>query len=169
MVGSPPVETQYVALLVTSPVSDPDVWVDASTSWGVGLVIGGRWAACRLVDGWKHHDRDIGWAEAVALELAVKWLCSAGFSDAEIIIHGDNTGVMGAFDKGRSRNVSRNDTIRRIASYVIPANILIKPIYVASEMNIADPISCGILGLQSLRLECNFELPPELQPFLSHV
>jgi hypothetical protein len=82
---------------------DPDVWVDASTSWGIGLMVGLRWAAWQLCEGWKSHDHDIGWAEAVALELAVRWLCSAGFSDAEIVIHGDNTGVIGAFDKGCSQ------------------------------------------------------------------
>jgi len=29
---------------------DPDVWVDASTSWGIGLVVNGHWAAWRLLE-----------------------------------------------------------------------------------------------------------------------
>jgi len=37
----------------------------------VGLIVGHYWAAWHLQDGWKSDQRDIGWAESVALELAV--------------------------------------------------------------------------------------------------
>lgn len=55
-----------------------DLWVDASTDWGVGLSFGGRWNAWTLIDGWKGSGRDIGWLEAVAVELAILTLFNAG-------------------------------------------------------------------------------------------
>jgi len=30
-----------------------DIWVDVSTSWGIGLIIGPCWAAGKLLSGWK--------------------------------------------------------------------------------------------------------------------
>jgi len=58
---------------------DPDIWADASTSWGIGLVMGGQWTAWQLKDGWKAGGRDIGWAESIALKLAVLWWCMPVF------------------------------------------------------------------------------------------
>src|SRR5882724_12041923 len=81
---------------------DPDIWVDASTTWGIGIVIGDRWAAWQLSVSWKKDNRDIGWAEAIALELAVLWIIQQGYSDCEIKVRGDNTSVIGAFNKGCS-------------------------------------------------------------------
>ena len=148
---------------------DPDVWVDASSSWGIGLVVGKHWAAWYLREGWKTGDRDIGWAESVALELAVLWLVTQDFADCEVAIKGDNTGVIGAFNKGRLRNVSRNATIRRMAASLVPLNITVLPVYVASAVNRADPVSHGTLGPQEFRLGCSFKLPPELSQYLSYV
>ena len=83
---------------------DPDIWVDASTEWGIGIIIAGCWAAWHLVDGWKVDGRDISWAEAIALGLAILWFKQQKFGDTEII-RGDNTGVIGEFNKGRYRNL----------------------------------------------------------------
>ena len=97
--------------LTTRRTCDPDIWVDASTDWGIGIVVGGRWVAWKLCLGWKAEGRDIGWAEAIALELAVLWLEQENYTDAKILIQGDNTGVIGTFIRGRSRNILRNDLI----------------------------------------------------------
>ena len=50
---------------------DPDIWVDASSSWGISLVVGTHWATWHLMPGWKGEGCDIGWVEGVTLELAV--------------------------------------------------------------------------------------------------
>jgi len=154
--------------LLPRRIIDPNVWVDASTSWGIGVIIGERWSAWRLLDGWKADGRDIGWAEAIALEMAILWLIHKGYSDWKITIHGDNTGVIGAYEKGHSRNIPRNDSLRRISSCIIPNNIVIAPVYVKSAMNKADPISRGILGLPHLRFRDSIQLPVELIPFIAH-
>lgn len=69
------------------PVLDFGVWVDASTSWGIGIIIGGRWSAWRLVKGWDSVPGcDIGWAEGVALELAISYLVGMGHTGVEILL-----------------------------------------------------------------------------------
>jgi len=47
--------------------------VDALTSWGIGLYVGGRWAIWKTLCGWAKDGQDIGWAEAIAIELASGW------------------------------------------------------------------------------------------------
>ena len=65
--------------LIKLPHHDLDLWVDASMSWGIGLYVGDRWAAWCLVDGWNNRGWDIGWAEAMAIELAILWLTQCGW------------------------------------------------------------------------------------------
>jgi len=65
---------------------DPDMWVDASTNWGIGVVIGTLWASWKLKKGWNSGGRDIGWAKSIALELAVLMLVDWGFKDCLITI-----------------------------------------------------------------------------------
>ena len=79
-----------------------DIWVDASLSWGISLVVGEHWAAWHLLENWDREDRDIGLAESVALELAILWMVQQGLSDCDVTFRGDDTRVMGAFNKGHS-------------------------------------------------------------------
>jgi hypothetical protein len=146
---------------------DLDIWVDASTSFGVGLIVRDCWATWSLNPGWKSHGRDIGWAETIALELAVLYICASGYSDAEVVIHGDNKAVIDSFAKGRSRNEHRNHAIRHIATCIIPCNLTILPVYIPSATNRADPFSRGLLGPAGSCLPYSFALPPELVPVLS--
>src|SRR5882724_3394254 len=44
--------------LVELPNMDLDLWVDTSTSWGLGLCIGNKWAAWQLLEGWDQCGRD---------------------------------------------------------------------------------------------------------------
>ncbi|KZP01988.1 hypothetical protein FIBSPDRAFT_771393, partial [Athelia psychrophila] len=145
------------------------IWVDASTNWGIGIIVNGHWAAWKLLPGWKSDGRDIGWAESIAVELAVAWVVQQGLTDVEIIIHGDNTGVIDAYKKGRSRNVHRNASLQRILAALIPQNLTILPVYVESESNLADPISRGILGSVESCLDTIIPLCEDLKPYLVHV
>jgi len=92
-----------------------------------------------------------------------------GLHDLHILVHSDNQGVIGAFDKGRSRNYETNLSIRRSASVLSALNISLSLIYVQSKKNPADPISRGINGPAADCLLSTFALPEELRPFLSHV
>jgi len=82
------------------PPQDIDLWVDASTDWGIGITLGNRWNAWRTTNNWKCEGRDIGWLEAIAIELAVITLQVAGWRDRSVLIHSDNQGVIGAFKHG---------------------------------------------------------------------
>ena len=91
--------------LAPQPRIDPSLFVDASMSFGIGIVVGSRWNAWELRDSWKSINRDIGWVETIALELAVLWLVDVGFNNSNIVVHSDNTGVVSAFNNGQSCNL----------------------------------------------------------------
>ena len=148
---------------------DPGVWVDALMDWGIGVIIGNRWAAWKLKPSWKTDGRDIGWAESIALELSILWLLHDGHTDCDITMHGDNMGVIGAFFKGQSHSIPRNESLCCIASYLIPNNVQISPVYVTSTSNRANPISHSILGFPSLKMLESLQLPGELEPWLLYV
>jgi len=148
---------------------DPDIWVDASSSWGISIILGKIWYAWSLTPGWRAKGRDISWAESITLEMAMLILTNEEYHDCSVIVQGNNTGIIGAYDKGRSCNVPHNDSIHQITSSIIPNNITIIPIYVMSAMNRANPISHGILGPSNLCAPSPPALPPELAHFLRNV
>ena len=153
----------YRKLLPRGPCLDMGLFVDASTSWGIGIVIAGRWAAFRLDNTWKVEGRDICWLETVAVEILIYILEAMDVSNTTILIHSDNQGTIGSLGKGRSRNFYINLSIRR--AYVVLASRFITPelVYIPSESNPADPISRGELGSIESRITVSFSLPDELR------
>lgn len=141
------------------------IWVDASTSWGIGIMIDGRWSAWRWAPDWKSGWRDIGWAEMIAVELAALILDQLKIANGDLTIHSDNAGVVGAFNRGRSRNFEVNLSIRRTTVVNAATNVHLLLQYVNTKDNIADPISRGCLGRNCDRLPL-IQLPSELLPFL---
>ena len=97
------------------------------------------------------------------------WLATQNIHDAHACIYSDNTGVIGALLKGRSRNAARNDSIKQISHLLAPFNISLDPCYVASADNKSDHISHGELGPSNMHLQIAFSLPRDLQPFLDYV
>ena len=146
-----------------------DIYVDASTSWGIGLLWGGKWAAWRAVDGWKGPCRDIGWLEGVAVELIIYTLVEHNLHDCHVRVYSDNDGVIGAFDKGRSRNFEVNLSIRRASVLMASRNITLDLEYIETSKNPAYLISCGILGCENNRLPLDIKLLKELWGFFHHV
>ncbi|KAJ3510381.1 hypothetical protein NLJ89_g4706 [Agrocybe chaxingu] len=146
------------------PPRELGIYVDASTSWGIGIVLGDEWLAFKLKPGWKDPgNRDICWLETLAVELLAYLLEERGIQNCRPIIRSDNQGTIGAFAKGRSSNFWINFSIRR-AHLVFSFNSL-SPflIYVASEANLADPISRREEGLPGNRIISKFKLPDELK------
>ena len=135
---------------------DLDVWVDASTKWGIALVVAGR----QLQPGWKADRRDIGWAESAAIEMATLYLASCDFTHR---VHSDNQGAIGQYSKGRSRNSQSNQCIRR--STIVGA-FDVTPVYVPSADNLADAPSRGNSLYESTRLPHSFDIPPKLAAWL---
>ena len=138
-------------------------------SWGIGLVFKGHWAAWRLSDGWRTSEHDISCVEMIATELVLLWVLAAGIHDVKVVIHGDNMGVLGALNKGRSRNAASNLSICWMALAMALANILVDPVYVTLEMNLEDACSRGELGSVEMHLLLLFSLPKALTPFIHDV
>ncbi len=61
-----------------------DISVDASTDWGIGVVVNGKWDAWSLRPGWKSEGRNIGWLEALAVEFLVYILEANDLRDVTI-------------------------------------------------------------------------------------
>ncbi|KAF7314413.1 hypothetical protein MKEN_00914100 [Mycena kentingensis (nom. inval.)] len=125
------------------PLQDLGIYVDASTSWGIGIILGSRWHAFRLKPDWKKPGRDICWLESLAIELAVLFLIQLRYSNLHVIIRSDNTGAIGAHSKGRSPNVDINLCTRR--TYALTSAHLIIPelVFVPTADNHADAPSRG--------------------------
>ena len=88
-----------------APTPHPsEIFIDTSTSWGIGFVMDGKWLAWELIPGWKTDDRDIGWAEMVAVELGLCATIAAGIHSPHLISRSDNTGVIGAMRVSMSHN-----------------------------------------------------------------
>ena len=152
-------------LIPRGPPLDIGIFVDASTSWGIGIIVEGRWLAFELAPAWKEPGKDICWLETLAVEFLVYILEVLGISNQRVLIHSDNQGTIGAMDKGRSGNCHINLSIRR--TYTVLSSLMLMPdfIYVPSIDNPADPLSRGELGPQESRLAFNLKLPAELRRF----
>jgi hypothetical protein len=87
-----------------SSVIDRHAFSDASSGFGIGIVVGNKWRAWHLLLGWKTDGRDIGWAEAVGFELLACALAATSRPGQYFRIFGDNKGVVEGWWKGRSRN-----------------------------------------------------------------
>jgi len=157
------------SLVPREDARDLDISVDASKSWGVGVVIDDKWDAWCWRGPWHFQGRNIGWAEAVAVELVVRILLARGLVNTVVLIHGDNQGVIGSFGRGRGRNLHVNLSIRRTDTIAASSNMVYLLKYVESDHNKADPISRGELGPRKDQITDYVELPEELTPFLDHV
>lgn len=153
-------------LLPPGPLFDKKIFVDASTSWGIGIMVHQNWMAFQLAENWKHPGGDIGWLETIAVELIAYVMDAWDVSNTRIVIHSGNQGTIGAMGKGRSPNFLINLAIRQAYSVFTPRSIIPSFTYITSEDNPADPLSSGILGPNELRLSAQFHLPKDLSAFL---
>lgn len=141
--------------------TDVSIMVDASTVWGIGLVLNGRWLAWELKEGWKSDGRDIGWGEMVAVLLAVRSL-QASHLTGHILLQSDNQGVVGALAAGVSRGKQQNDVLQHIVDAMHDTDIFLTIEYVNTKDNIADAPSRGNFPPRSQLLAH----PPRIPYFL---
>jgi hypothetical protein len=159
----------FCELFICGPIQDLGLFVDASTSWGIGIVVGGEWAAFKLHEGWKIPGQDICWLKTVPVEMLVYILEAKGIKNATLLIHSNNQGTIGSLDKGRSQNFHINLSIH--CTYLVLALLFITPhlVYITSEANPADPISRGKLGITDMHISTSFSLPDELRQLFVNV
>lgn len=145
-----------------------DLFVDASTLWGIGLVLDDKWLAWPLKVGWKSDGRDIGWAEMVAVDLAVKTLIKASYTNCHIILKSDNTGVVGALTAGCSRSIQQNFILRHIVDFFQAHNIWLTIQWVSTGSNKADGPSRGVFPPKSLLFPFPPPVPAYLKDYVCH-
>ncbi|ESK89149.1 tyrosine recombinase [Moniliophthora roreri MCA 2997] len=96
----------YCQLQPLPHVVDLGVYVDASTDWGISIVIGQEWAAFQLIPDWKSQlpDWDICWLETIVVEFTLLFLIAKGYSNTRLLVRSDNQGTIGTFIKAHSTN-----------------------------------------------------------------
>ncbi|CAD6933725.1 unnamed protein product [Tilletia laevis] len=125
---------------------DINLFVDASSDWGVGIWWDGHSASYRLHPDWRSRGdgRDIQFAEALAIEVGLLHVLSTGFRSAALVVYTDNTGVQFGVPRGRMRNAAATSVIDRIHALQVDRDVVIHTRRVASADNPADGPSRGI-------------------------
>ena len=162
--------------LASSQPIDLQWWGDASTSFGVGVIIGSHWAIWKWAPGFRvgpHQDFDIGWAEAVAVELGLRLAVDLGLFTSTsqcgctFLVHSDNAGIVSVTNKGRSRSQETNKILKHV--YLLQAQhcIRLKAVHVMSQDNISDALSHGAVNefftsFPSINIRASVPLPSHL-------
>ena len=148
--------------------SSVEFWVDASSSWGIGVILDNEWDSWKLSRGWDTNGRNIGWAEIVAIELGLLFAIHKGYADTHFLIKSDNQGVIHAIEGGKSRSPEQNIVLQRITLLLSHHKFWISSLYVPSLNNLADPPSRGLPAFNRSRASSTFQIPHSLHPFLVH-
>jgi hypothetical protein len=148
------------------PLSSELFFVDASMTWGIGLILDSKWLTWELKEGWKSDGRDIGWAEMVAVELAVRTLITVKYTNCHVIIHSDNMGVTGALTAGRSRGTRQNAILHEIIKLIQENNIWVSAVWISTQSNPADRPSRGLFLNCSSLYAFPPKIPFHLQPYV---
>lgn len=145
------------------------VFVDASTSWGIGIVVNSSWSAFRFLPQAFTDGRNIGWAEMLAVELCVVTLTHLYPPNSHIIIHSDNQGVLAAITNQYSRGLHANQSLQRMSHSLLSHDLWITGKYIPSKQNQADSISRGILPVALSRITKAVSIPEPLTDLLVEV
>lgn len=147
---------------------------DAS-NLAIGLVINGCWATFPYSPLFKQRNRDIAWAEAVAVELLLLALDYFPCTSKRFTIFCDNQVVSEGWHNGRSRNKFVNQVFRRIYTHNKQRGISLRIQYIPSEQNLADKPSRGLkfpgphLPSISLPVDLQNDFYRELEPIPEHM
>lgn len=147
---------------------DIDIYVDASTSWGIALVVEGAWRAWCYHPGALLDGRDIGWAESIGIEFAIRHIAALGHQGRHVVVRSDNQGSIGQYLHDRGRNIHTNASIKRSIPLVLQSDFDIDLIFVPSALNLADPFSRGEQDamVRHPELPRLFAIPGDLSTFL---
>jgi hypothetical protein len=155
------------------PVPNPTEvgWVgDASTSFGIGVVIGKKWTQLKAVKGWDsgtEPKKSIAWLETAAIRVGLLMLKRMkAIPGKSFIVWTDNTTAENAVRNRKSKDWAANEEWKRIQSLLIEMQIDLSPKRVSSEENRADALSRGDISGRSLRDFFPLILPPDLDLLL---
>jgi hypothetical protein len=160
----------------TRLIPDPDLtdvgWVgDASTSYGIGVIIGKKWVRFRLLVDPQHlaTGNPIAWLKTVAVRLGLLMLIQIGSTLGKVfIVQMYNTTTQGAISQRKSRDTWVNCEWRAIQQTLLEAEIDLKAQRVTSAENRADQLSRGKRENHLRRDALTVTVPPSLCKFICH-
>lgn len=148
-----------------------NIWVNASSGYGIGLIWNSQWFYWETVKNWCGFSGagcDIRWLKAITIELAIHHISLKGIHNTNVLIKSDNEGAIQAFNKGHSHNHMVNGCIRRSNVILMDLNLFLTLLYVPSETNLVDPISCGSLPDISTRLNTPPSISNKITQWFKH-
>jgi hypothetical protein len=120
-------------------------WGDASTSFGIGVALGEFFVVWKYAPGFQVGPKkafNIGWAEAVAVELGLRLAIQFQLlQGSNILVHSDNSGIVTVVNKGQSRSLETNKVLKHVYVLQVKASIQLHAAYVSSHDNISDALS----------------------------
>jgi uncharacterized protein YozE (UPF0346 family) len=162
-------ETRLCPLITPTEIG----WVgDASTSFGIGVLIGNRWGQLRLKETWKDAEpnRTIAWLETVAIRIGIAMLSELNIEvkGKNLVVYTDNTTTESVLNTRKSRDYHANQEWKEIQRTLLAMELDLTPRRVISVNNVAD----GLLrGVQAPHLAVDrvwFNIPKDLQKFMFH-
>jgi len=147
------------------PVLDFKAFSDASSGFSIAVTIKPLWHAWCLLPGWKHDNRDIGWAEAVRFEFLVQYIISRNPPGSHLKAFGNNTEVIQGWWRGQSCNSQINNVFKWIHSITAASACVIHTRFIPSKCNLADDPSRDVYPPPALLLP-PLDIPAELSPFI---
>jgi hypothetical protein len=151
------------------PAVPTELWVNASTLFGIGTVFDGQWQAWQLAPGWKVDSRNIGWAKMLAIELDLRLALARGFWDTHFLIRSNNMGVTGALKARRSRNLEQNRILQCIAVLMRANGLWVTLLYVTSATNLSDRLLRGLPAVDRPCSSTPVPIPHCLVPVLVRI
>ncbi|KAE8186561.1 hypothetical protein CF328_g7196 [Tilletia controversa] len=124
-------------------ITDLQLYTDASGDWGIGVTLDSSQLSLPFWQGAIDQGRGIVWAELLAFEIGLRVAIEVGVQDTTLIIHTDNEAVIASVQSGFMRNEQAMVVLQRIRQLEARYNLELKPIYIPSLQNPADPPSRG--------------------------
>jgi hypothetical protein len=145
-------------------------WVgDASTSFGIGILIGKRWAQFKLHDP-KSNPLRISYLETVAIRLGLLMVLKLRTQRGKtLMVWTDNTTTENGINNKKSRDCMANAEWMKIQKILIQEGVELQAKRVSSKDNKADALSRGIRSGQHVKQQLVIEIPPDLKGILSQV
>ncbi|EHS63121.1 uncharacterized protein PGTG_20708 [Puccinia graminis f. sp. tritici CRL 75-36-700-3] len=159
--------------LIPSQVATDIGWVgDASTSFGVGVIIGKYWSQLRILKP-RNIDlpkRNIAWLETVAVRVGLIMLKKLNRiqKGSNLIVWTDNTTTESVIEKRKSGDEHVNNEWKAIQTFLIGEDIDLTGKRVKSANNVADELSRGITSKMKKGYRVIFEIPVEWERYLCH-
>lgn len=150
-------------------------WVgDASTEYGIGVIVGRRWGQFKWLPGWESPlgkpRRSIAWAETVAVRLGLLMVCQVHtVAGRSLSVLSDNTTTNGAARNYRSKDFWVNHEWKLIQTSLVNLDCTLSLHYVKSKDNEADRLSRGEDPLKKIADCLSICIPDDLKDLLYQV